>query len=358
MATIDVDSLLTEISADAPAGPSLEYDPRYMQLKQDAVGEPPRYTPDGRIESEGTPPNYKAIRSAALDLCAETRDLDLVLLLVSTMVATDGFPGLRDGLVLVRGLMEQHWDHFHPQLDPDDDNDPLMRMNLLAAFAAPPGADGDVMQFQDRVRRAPLCESRQLGRFNLRDVKMAKGEIAPAAGAAAPDPALIDGAFNDTDPDALAAIGEAVHEAVDSFDALDKWVTEKVGAGNAPNLASFSTLLKEVKAVVSEQLAKRGMGDAIAPEAGESAAVGAPGAAGNAPAPISGVITSPDDVRTALQKIIDYYAISEPSSPVPLILQRAKRLISANYIDIIKDMTPDAAHQIKTITGVDPYEES
>ena len=45
-----------------------------------------------------------------------------------------GLPGLRDGLAVLRGLIDQYWDQLYPRLDPDDNNDPLERMNILAAF--------------------------------------------------------------------------------------------------------------------------------------------------------------------------------------------------------------------------------
>ena len=53
----------------------------------------------------------------------------------------------------------------------------------------------------------------------------------------------------------------------------------------------------------------------------------------------------------ALDLICDYYRENEPSSPVPLILQRAQRLVNKDFMTIMTDLTPDALKQLQIITG-------
>src|SRR5947209_15550035 len=50
-------------------------------------------------------------------------------------------------------------------LDPEDNNDPLQRMNLLSVLSAPLGSAGDPMRFIERLREIPVANSRQLGRI-------------------------------------------------------------------------------------------------------------------------------------------------------------------------------------------------
>jgi len=66
---------------------------------------------------------------------------------------------------------------------------------------------------------------------------------------------------------------------------------------------------------------------------------------------MSGSIQSRDDVIRALGLICDYYRNHEPSSPVPLILQRAERLVNKDFMEIVTDLTPDAVTQLQVITG-------
>jgi hypothetical protein len=62
------------------------------------------------------------------------------------------------------------------------------------------GSFGDPFRFIERVQKAPLASSRQLGRFSLRDVLVAKGEIPAATDSRPPESGVIDGAFADTPP--------------------------------------------------------------------------------------------------------------------------------------------------------------
>jgi type VI secretion system protein ImpA len=59
-----------------------------------------------------------------------------------------------------------------------------------------------------------------------------------------------------------------------------------------------------------------------------------------------------------LDKICQYYARSEPSSPVPYLLKRARRLAEKNFMEIIGDLNPEAVEQIAKVTGVEPQPEA
>jgi type VI secretion system protein ImpA len=57
-------------------------------------------------------------------------------------------------------------------------------------------------------------------------------------------------------------------------------------------------------------------------------------------------------VRT-IDRICDYYSRQEPSSPVPLLLKRARRLATGSFVDIVRDLAPDALPQIERVCGVE-----
>ena len=44
---------------------------------------------------------------------------------------------------------------------------------------------------------------------------------------------------------------------------------------------------------------------------------------------------------------------NEPSSPVPILLKRAKRLVGKNFEELLRDLTPDAVRQMRVFTGED-----
>jgi type VI secretion system protein ImpA len=64
-----------------------------------------------------------------------------------------------------------------------------------------------------------------------------------------------------------------------------------------------------------------------------------------------GDILSREDVVRALDRICNYYERNEPSSPIPLLLQRCKRLVSLSFVEILKDLAPDSMKQIDMVAG-------
>ena len=67
---------------------------------------------------------------------------------------------------------------------------------------------------------------------------------------------------------------------------------------------------------------------------------------------VSGEIRSPKDVLSALEKVCQYYEQNEPSSPVPLLVRRAQRLVSKSFVEIIRDLSPEATKQVEGIGGI------
>ena len=99
---------------------------------------------------------------------------------------------------------------------------------------------------------------------------------------------------------------------------------------------------------MSEYLTKRGVSDVETPVEGAESAQGSQIAA----QPMSGTINSREDAIRALDKVCDYFKQHEPSSPVPLLLQRAKRLVAKDFIEIIRDLTPAGVAQAEEIGGI------
>lgn len=356
MALIDIDKLLADISPDEPCGPDLEYDAEFIALMQDAEGKPAKYTPDGQLVEDGEDPNWRDIRNRCVAMFDRTLDLRVTMVLINALMCDAGLPGLRDGLELLKAMLERHWDHFHPQLDPEDGNDPMMRMNVVAALAAPIGADGDPRRFQQRLREIPLAESRQLGRFSLRDMLIAAGELSPLKGMdTIPNEGLIDGAFKDTDGDALLETGRAAETCVELSKTIDQWITNKVGASNACNLSPWQLMVTELRKRLAPRVEARFPGEAVKDVAEEAAQGGGQPSAGGggAQAPLAGVISTRDDVLRALNKVLEYYARHEPSSPVPILIRRAQKLVPMGFIDIVRDLSPAALDQIRVIGGED-----
>jgi len=337
MSSIDLEALLAPISDESPSGADLEYDPAFGELERTAQGKPEQVMGDDVIEAED--PDWRAVRDQAAALLAQTKDLRVAVHLTQSAMKLEELNGLADGLELIRGLVENFWDDLHPQLDAEDNNDPMMRVNSLLGLS-------DRNGFLARLLGIPLVKSRAAGIFSLRDVKIAKGELSPTAGAeSAPvDQSLIDAAFMDADLDEIQGSADAVERAIAALTAVEVFFVEKVGAVDSPDFGELPADLKAMKAVYDDALVRRGIGVAEAETAEEG---GQPGAA-----PISGEISNRTDAIRMLDKICDFFEKTEPSSPVPMLLRRAKRLVSKDFLEILRELTPDAVAQAKAIGGV------
>jgi type VI secretion system protein ImpA len=334
-----LDGLLKSFGEDTPSGENLEYESVFTDLEMVAQPKEERQMGDEVIAAEE--PNYREISEKALAVLEQSHDLRAAVLMAGAELRMNGFEGFAKVTTYIRGCLEEFWDSCHPQLDEDDDNDPTMRVNAILGLS-------DDATIVKSVRNAPLTLSNAFGRITLRDISVADGEIAPAADATnVLDPAGISAAFQDTDDDALALIFESASTALDNVKAIDA-VFNTQTPGQGPDL---SPLIKTLHRVVKRLAQETGEADVAGgeDEAEEDGGAAAGGAVKSAP---SGAITSPRDVEMALDRVLAYYVAYEPSSPLPLLLQRAKRLVGADFMTIMKDIAPSGVDNVMVVGGL------
>jgi type VI secretion system protein ImpA len=104
---IDLDDLLRELSPEAPSGENLEYEATssYGALERAAQGKPEQQFGDTVIPA--VDPEWGTVQRLALELFGSTRDLRVAALLTRALTRTAGWPGFRDGLLLIKGLIER-----------------------------------------------------------------------------------------------------------------------------------------------------------------------------------------------------------------------------------------------------------
>lgn len=347
-AFVDVEAMLREIAPSKPEGENCEYDPAFTELEKKAEGQPERQL--GDVVQPAVPPEWREVLALTTELFGRTKDIRVALHLCRALLGLHGLPGLAQGLDVFHGVLERFWPTLHPQLDPDDDDDPTMRVNIVAGLA-----HHETML--RAVRESIVVSARSAGRFTLRQVAAASAANPPEG----TDTSLVDAAFQECGIDDLRATAEAAKRSYDRIRRIEMYVTDQVGASNAVDLSAIASVLREASALLNARLAARGTGggDAQADAgtgspAGEGASTVGPAAVAVATVrPASpGVIASREDVMRTLDRICDYYANNEPSSPVPLILQRARRLVSLNFMELLRDLTPDGVGQFETISGI------
>ncbi len=342
MSTFDISALLNERDPLIPSGPNLEYDPQFVELELLSQGKPEvQY---GETITIAVPPDWKRIKELSLKLLERSHDLRLSMLLLQANLNLHAIIGMADGLQLVEQLLTKYWDSVHPQLDPEDGLDPTLRINSLAILADSNGIPHD-------LKDVTLIMLPALGPLTVRVLDAASSQSSSADGHEDIALSSLAAALVDVDKTALIRTTEALHRAHSSIETIEQFLINQVGSVQALNLEPLRRMIKRAYdffadyglPVTHENLNETGTDSDEALGAATASVVRATA--------ISNEIASRDDVLRMLDKILKYYQQFEPSSPVPLLLGRAKNLVSKNFMEIMDDLAPDGVSQVMVLRG-------
>ena len=341
---LSAEDLIQPVSEDLPCGEDLEYDPAFQQMEVMMQETDEQEFGDTIIPGSG--PDWKGVAEQVDELNPRIRDLRVLIYGALADLHLKGLSAFSQSLEAVNACMETFWDTIHPELDVEDNNDATMRYNTLQVL-------NDYELVCKGLENAPLVEIKGLGVFSLHDIELAEGKVSPAEDEEVHDIALIQGAFGDADPELMTALGEGVSGSIAQLKrAAELW--DKL-ATNSQTLSNEDTLkaLNEVQEAVVRYAPVAAA--ALEEEGDESDTAAGTVAAGAAP--ISGAINSRTDVIRMIDKICEYYAANEPSSPIPLLLRRAQRLVPKSFFEILEDIVPDSVPQAQAISGYSEQQE-
>jgi type VI secretion system protein ImpA len=278
------------------------------------------------------PIEWEKIRDQAYENLLKGKDLRLLSYLATALLRTDGLTAFTQTLTVASQWLESYWPQVYPPLD----EDALERRNALNCFADP-------MAVVDRVWRLPLVASRQHGRYSLRDIDIARGQAAPRTDEAKPEESAIGMAFKELSVEELTAVERSVTEGIAALNNIDARMRSEGGPDMAPDFGPLLTQLAKLGKTYKDELATR------IEVAGAVGADGQPIAAGGF---VGGVINSRGDAIRALDAVAEYFRRSEPSSPIPLFVERAKRLVAKDFLEVLADIAPDAVTVARSAGGL------
>lgn len=346
MPLIAVDSLISTLGAESPCGDDLTYDPAFLAVELAAAGKAEQQYGDTVIAGEG--PDWRSVWPGALALAERTRDLRVAVWLQRSATALHGLPGAAEGFELIVGLLEHHWAGVYPLLDASENDDPIERVNALMPLAHPAVGLAE-------LRAAGLTGGR--GSITLRQVELGLMRAEPRGSEVAPSEAEITQTLIARER-AEPGVATSLRRCLSAVTAIERLLDDKVGASANLDLAPLRQMLARVLKAVDQVLvgvAPAGVvADGPGAEAGSGAAAPAAGAGGMAAVVVSvpGQINNRADALAAIDRICDWYDKNEPSHPAPLLLRRAQRLMEMNFMDIVRDLAPDALHQVRALAGV------
>lgn len=341
MQIINVHELIAPLSAEAPCGVNLEYDPLFLELELAIAGKPEvQY---GTSISAAVPPDWKLVKKIALELMNRTRDLRVAAALLRALLALDGFAGLADGLVLVKLLLSERWDSVFPELDADDDMDPTLRVNSLAVLA-------EFNTTLREVKDAQLIVLPSLGVLNIQRLEIEAGDVSVADDVKLVGIDAIRLAIADVDQQLASVALSQVREAMDAAVSIAAILTERVGASQTLNLDALIKNLKRGHDFLLAAIAQPNANDEIKESLADTAVLNEVSKV-NLNKAMSDEISSRQDVVKMIEKLCVYYQRYEPSSPIPLVLLRAKKMVSMNFIEIMEEIASDGLNQVRQVVG-------
>lgn len=341
-----VSNWLLPLGDDSPAGPNLEYDPEFLQLETASRAQPEQEFSNSdagtKITIEGQGPDWVEVRRVSESLLGRTRDLRVAVYYTRAMLRLDGFSGVAIGLSLIHGLLEQLWEHVHPQLDSEDDNDPTMRVNALAPLVSTDAV-------LDDLRSAWVFRSRQVGALSVRDIEVAQGRLPLRPGDTAYSESQVSGLLSEAVAQD-ASLGEQAKECARIVSSLSDLLQERIGASLTLDFKPLQTILQCV--LRAFQLVQPSIGGAAeAPVAEVLAEHEASGSAVAMPSARPGTISSRQDVVSTLDQLIQYLERNEPTNPAQLLLRRAQRVMHMSFLEAIDELAPDGLQQAERSVG-------
>lgn len=330
------DELLSPIAGASPGGAALRYDPIFDKIKEARRADDD--APQGEWTTTRKTADWPLVIKLAKDAIAtKSKDLQIAAWLAEALVSFEGFPGLRSGLEVLTGLVDQHWDHLYPEIE---DGDAEMRaaplewigtkLDLPVRRVSIDKAGHDFLQFKES-RTVPTEEaaSESEERLAVRAAAIANGRTVPED---------ISSGFNATPKAWYKALVSDIEATIETLAALDEMSRQKFG-DVAPSYIRLSAALEECLRTANQQL-KRKLeiepdpvesppdsdtgGDGVAMPTGTVM----PGSvAGDARerGPLAPEPTSRDDAASRIAGAARYLRQSEPFNPSSYLLVRGFR---------------------------------
>jgi type VI secretion system protein ImpA len=336
---IDVERLSSPLEGGEGCGRDMEYDADFLSLEQASKGKEEQQFGETIVPAEE--PDWLRVKQLCLTLLEQTRDIRVAVMLTRASAHLDGLGGYLNGIRLLHAYCERYWTEVFPRLDPDFENDPVMRINALSTLSAGDGGLRD-------LRLCTFLKGR-VGTVTGRDFFYGLGSLDVPAGISVKSDAELSNlisAFNEDIPGSPDVITQA-YQAVDE---LQKLIVEKAGGQNATDFKPILKLLNAPAKLVKKVLS--GAEEEQSAEEGSGAEVSSEGTGGGGGFKISGSIKSREDAYQALERVCDYFEKYEPANPAPLFIRRAQKVMTMNFVDIVQELVPESLSQLKNLAGL------
>jgi type VI secretion system protein ImpA len=288
----------------------------------------------GRLTPAASEPDWRGLRELCVDALKQSKDLRVLAHFIAASIRLDALADVLRLYPLVETWLSRYWDTLHPLID----DDALMRRTALNLFS-------DRVAIAGALRRMPLVSDQRFGSFSVRDLDLASGVLVQKeSGAPKVSTDLIHAALTAANPQVLRDLSAGVTAAASALQSVETIMLTRGGSSAmVPELGAVTQTLGRMREMLAPYLID-------VPES-------VPIEAGSTVEPIAnsadiGSVSSRQDVLRVLDAVMTYYARSEPCSVVPVVVERAKRLVSMSFLDALAEVAPDVVSPVKQALGL------
>jgi type VI secretion system protein ImpA len=384
---IDLSLWLSPLDGPNPSGTDLRdsdlfheierlTEPRFEIVRDD------RNNPSAQI---AVPTDWNGVLQKADELRSKGRDLRLLVFVARALFNSDGVAGLALGIELIGKSLDAYWETIHPALRPgaSPQEAAIRRLNALSQLQNT--GDGLLRDLRKTTYLAPrgygVISGEDLERGMLNEHAMLAGakagmSVAEKAALIAAHEKLVERVrkgcadqMRDA-PAGMAALVGGIQQSLAALDALDKVLNARLGTERT----AAPDLVKALKAMLVTLERPKAGGEAAGPQsaaAEPSPSSASPPAAANGHLPSNGGapaasgwsglpdrLGSRDDVIKCLDLVISFYDRTEPSSPIPHLARRIRRMVPMDFLDLMEDLAPSGLKEFRLVAGVPDQKKS
>lgn len=364
---IDIDALLQPISEERPTGIDVREDESptslYYQLKDArsaARSEERSNISKSPDEATTSSEHWDKIQELAPRLLTEqTKDLEIATWYLESLIRKYGIVGLRDGLTLVNGLIENFWDNLFPF---DEEDTIEFRIAPISGLFGSSSA-GTLPQQINRIAitdpsNEPFFEAWQYQQaINLSrapDAKTRNKRIESGV----PTVDKLEAAAKKTKNEFYITLKTNIDITFEIFNTLADNIDAKCG-NFAPNGSFVRNALNNLSSAI-ENIAKQAFEKpeeiaSVTTLEGQVDAVESSNIAGNAAVLSANNIKQRSEAFATIQTIAEFFRKTEPHSPISYALERIVKWGDMELPELLKELVEDKVAQAAycKLTGVE-----
>lgn len=331
--SLDVEALLQPVSDEEPVGPDLSYDRDFRRISREleeiAVKERP-----------GDDPAVGPAVDTAVELLGRSKDMWVAAHGFCFSLYSGDLPRCVGLIEVLAGIAERFWENCYPNLD--EGSDPAGGRRAACAEIA---SIGWVVKHLENLYLAPL---KTKGRITFKSIAGSADAATKDRQLLAQAPDALRSAIDGTPVDGWRLLAEQLG-AVLAASARIVAVFNEQASGMSPDMAPLDGAVKRMKEFADAVVERLDPSSVPAEEPGDEAAGDVSGGPAGGGRSFSGPIATRAQALAQMDAIKAFFQATEPSSPVPMLLDRVKRLAGMDFFQILQNLAPTGVEEANRV---------